>query len=291
MLAGRKNFNKTRRLGFNRNKFIYSKRSYANPFFQNKRSVSIKPSILSKKIRFFVILAITFLLILIWLIFFSNSFKINTIEVTGTNINTAKEIEALARDLTKNKLIGKNNLIFFSKKDLMEVLNEKYYLENLKINKKFPHSLIINIQEEQPKAIWREEDNYYFIDNHGEIINQIDSLNINRNIYPVIENLSANKINDRQTNIDNLTLDFTLNLFNEYKNKKHDFDIEKFIIDNDINTVKMAVLGGPKIYFNSKEAINDQVARLDLIIKEKLKDSFMTKEYINLKYGNNVYIK
>jgi hypothetical protein len=82
-----------------------------------------------------------------------------------------------------------------------------------------------------------------------------------------------------------------LALFNEFKDKNHGFAIERFILDKDINTVKMAVLDGPKIYFNPEETVARQAARLDLIIKEKLKDTFKSKEYINLRYGNNIYIK
>jgi len=46
-----------------------------------------------------------------------------------------------------------------------------------------------------------------------------------------------------------------------------------------------------KIFFSTTAAMKKQVAELDLIIKEKLKDNFKTKEYIDLRFGNNIYIK
>lgn len=291
MLPGRNNFNKIRRRGSSRRKFIYSKRSYSNPFFRNKRTISAGRDGLSNKNKLIIIAAAVAVSIFIWLIFFSMLFKINKIEISGVGENTAKEIESLTRDMALNKLLGKNNLLLFSKSELGKILNEKFYLQNLIIKKKLPHTLIIALQEKQPVAVWRENDKYFYIDNEGGVINQVDPLNISRHSYPLIENLTNIQIHDRKSNINKPTIDYILNLFAEFKNQKHNFDIERFIIDNDINTVKMAILGGPKIYFNTKEPVGEQAARLDLIVKGKLKDSFKTKEYINLRYGNNIYIK
>jgi hypothetical protein len=86
-------------------------------------------------------------------------------------------------------------------------------------------------------------------------------------------------------------VNYILNLFDEFKNKKHGFEVENFILDKDANTIKMAVLAGPRIYFDIKETVAKQASRLDLIIKGKLRDEFKNKEYIDLRYGNNIYIK
>ena len=292
MLSNRNNFNKIKRLGSTRRKFVYSKKNYTNPFFQHKKTKTFGQPGLPNKSKLAIFAVITVISILIWLLFFSTLFKIKKIEISGTEGNMASEIELIASDLAENRLIGKNNLLLYNKSELIKILNEKYYLDNLVIKRKFLHTLAISLRERQLAAVWREDEQYYYIDGDGNVINQTDPLNINGLSYPLIENLTAIKIDGRKANINKEAIDYILNLFNEFKDKKHNFEIERFIVDRDVNTVKMAILSGPKIYFNIKTSLAEQTAKLDLIIKDKLKNDFKTvKEYIDLRYPNNVYIK
>lgn len=287
-----KNNHKIRRQGFHKKRFIYSKKSYSNPFFRHNRTTVPRFSgHLSNKIKLIVLASAVAALILIWLLFFSSLFKITIIDVSGAGENTIKDAKAVAWGVAGNRLLAKNNLLLYNKDELAKVLNDKYYLQSLNIEKKLPHTLIITLEEKQQAAVWHEDDKYFYLDGDGNVINQVDPLNVNRQSLPVIENSTDVKIDGRKANIDQTSLDYAISLFNEFKDKKHGFEIEKFILDKDINTVKMAVLDGPKIFFNTKEAVAVEAARLDLLIKEKLKDSFSQKEYINLRFGDNVYIK
>ena len=292
MLSIRNNLNKIRRFGVSKRKFIYSKRTYANPFFHRKKNYLARPSgFLSNKIKLAILAAITAILILLWLLFFSALFKITNIEIYGVGENIAKEVDPLARQVALNKLLGKNNLLFFDKNELSEILNDKYYLQNLNIKKVLFHTLKITLEEKRQIAVWLEDEKYFYLDGEGNTINQVDSLNINGSQLPLIQNLTDIKIMGRKANINKPIIDYILTLFDEFKDKKHGFEIERFVIDKDLNTVKMSILGGPKIFFNLEETVIEQTARLELIIKQSLKDNFGAKEYIDLRYGNNIYTK
>lgn len=284
--------NKTKRFGAGKRRFVYSNKTYANPFFRRQKIFLTRPSgRLSNKIKLIILAALTASLILIWLLFFSTLFKISKIEVSGAGENLAEEVESLAREVAEDRLAGKNNLLLYDKNKLKRVLNDKYYLQNLTITRKLFHTLKIVLVEKNQTAVWREADKYFYLDGEGNTINQIDPLNINRSRLPLIENLTGIKIEGRKANIDQPTIDYILTLFNEFTDKRHGFEIERFILDKDLNTIKMAVISGPKIYFNLMKTVANQTARLDLIIKEKLRDNFATKEYVDLRYGNNIYIK
>lgn len=203
----------------------------------------------------------------------------------------AKEIEILARRIAEDRIIGKNNLLLYNSEELDRALNEKYYLQNLSVKKNLFHTLKITLTEKSQIAVWHEGDKYFYLDSEGKVINQVDPLNINSSSLPLIENLTGIEIEERQANTNQPALDYILALFNEFKDERHGFTLDRFILDQDINTIKIAALAGPKIYFNLAEKVADQAARLDLIIKEKLKNDFNAKEYIDLRYGNNIYIK
>ncbi|MDP2736593.1 MAG: hypothetical protein Q8O59_02270 [bacterium] len=290
MAYWRNDKNKLRRLGGDK-KYVYAAKSYKNPFFQTNRAKPGQGKLLSNKAKLIIFAAAIAAGIIIWLIFFSTLFKLEKIEVNGADAVMAGQIRLMARELAEDRLMGKNNLLLYNKSELTSALNEKYFLENLSVNKKLPHSLIINFQEKQRSIIWKEGENYYYLDNRGNVISQVDPLNISGGSYPLVENFTEIKIDGRQANISEGAAYYILNLFNQYKNKSRGFDIERFIIDQDINTVKMAVLSGPKIYFNIKEAAQEQTDKLNLILSEKLKNNFMDKEYIDLRYANNIYIK
>jgi len=289
MLPGRNNFNKIRRLG--KKHYVYSAKTYHNPFFRRQTTRLINPGGWPGKKKLIITSLITSGLIIVWLVFFSNLFKIYDIKVSGVDDNLAKEVAALARGIAGNGLLNKNNLLLFDKDELVKSLNEKYYLDSLTVKRKLFHTLAINLHEKRQVAVWLEAGKYYYLDDVGKIINQVDPLNINRQSLPLIENLTSLNLKERQTNISQAALDYVIELFQEFKEQKHGLEIEKFIIDNNVNTVKMAVLGGPKIFFNITAAISQQAAELDLVIKEKLKDNFKTREYIDLRFGNNIYIK
>jgi len=289
MLPGRNNFNKIRRLG--KKHYVYSAKTYRNPFFRRQATRLINPGGWPGRKRLTIISLITGGLIIIWLVFFSNLFKIYDIKVGGVDENMAKEVESLAREIARGGLLSKDNLLLFNKDELAKSLNEKYYLDSLIIKRKLFHTLAINLHQEQQAAVWLEQGKYYFLDDAGQVINQVDPLNISRQSLPLIENLTQIHLKERQANLSQASLSYIIGLFQEFKEQKHGPEIEKFIVDNNVNTVKMAVLGGPKIFFSTTAAMKKQVAELDLIIKEKLKDNFKTKEYIDLRFGNNIYIK
>ncbi len=292
MLPASHKFKKLKFMRAGKRKYLYSAKTYKNPFFQNKRRSLVGRGELKNKNRLIIFSILVTGLILIWLLFFSTLFKIEKIEVSGVGDSLTQEIELIARDLEADRLIGKNNLLLYNKSDLSNILNEKYYLDNLTIKRKLFHTLAISLREKQPVAVWREAEQYYYLDDDGNIINQTDPLNINGSTYPLIENLTAIKIEGRKANIDKEAIDYILNLFNVFKENQHNFKIERFIVDKDVNTVKMAILSGPKIYFNIKASLTEQTAKLDILIKNKLKNDFKTiKEYIDLRYANNVYMK
>lgn len=273
-------------------KYVYSAKAYKNPFFQNKKASSPNSGKLKNKNKFAIFAAIIIISIVFWLLFFSTLFKIQKIEVMGARDSLIEEIESIAKNIAEDRLIGKNNLLIYNKSELAKQLNEKYYLDNLTIKRKFFHSLEISFDEKQKSAVWREDERYYYMDCDGNIINQTDPLDINGKIFPLIENMADVKINNNKAGIDKKAIEYILNLFNEFKENKRNFEIERFIVDKDLNTVKIAVISGPKIYFNIKSPIREQIAKLELIIKNKLNNNIKTaEEYIDLRYANNVYIK
>jgi len=139
--------------------------------------------------------------------------------------------------------------------------------------------------------IWNEDDKYYYCDEKAYVIAEANPLEIKQKDYPIIKNNTDKRISD---NALPTGVEYTNNiiaLFEKFKNNQAEFQIDKFIIDNDVDTVKAVIMGGPSVYFNIKEDIEKQFNKLLIVKKEKIKDSFITKTYIDVRIGDSVYYR
>jgi len=278
-------------------KINYHNKKYKNPFFHQRRGgqrLRVPKISWSWRGKLVVIEILALLGGVIWFCCFSTFFNINLITVDGLARIPKQKIEDIIWQQTKQKrflLIPQNNLILFSKNELIKTLYENYCFESLIINKKLPDKLIVNIQEKSYAFVWQEEDKYYYADIDGYIINEINPLKIKQKKYPLIYNRREEGIGDNKINIDGNYIDYIIGLFDEFDSDFYGFEVERFIIDNEVDTIKMAIYEGPTIYFNINEDRTKQAQKLFIIKNEKLKDDFKNKTYIDLRYGDKVYYR
>jgi len=325
MLVGRKKYIKKGK------KFDYYKKEYSNPFFHQKKRKKIKiPSFpklrlgqRSWRVKLIIVEIMVLIVGLVWFFCFSSFFLIGNITVayfeqnhqdhnpdvysqdhnntinrwsagSSTGRISTEEIKELAWQQTKRRrfLFGsQENLILFNKNKLIKTLSEQCCFDDLVVEKNLPDTLVIKFKEKTYSAIWYEQDKYYYIDAKGNIITETNPLEINQKNYPLIENVGENKILNKKIEGQEENINYIILLFNEFKKGHHGFEIERFIIDKEIDTVKMAINHGPEVYFNTSASIDKQVTKLLILINEKLKDDFSNKTYIDLRYGDRVYYR
>ena len=281
----------------------YSKK-YSNPYFQKKKKKNYRTYLPKFSLRFklLILSVIILIFISIFILFFSRLFTINNIEVTilrtpaenlpqELQINS-DEIKDIARRHTSSKLIKiipQTNLFLFSNDALTNKIKDRYSYENLTINKKPLNTLSIIVEEKEYALIWRELEKYYYSDINGRIIAEANPLEINKRQYPLIDNQGENKIINDQ--VATVNLNFILNIFAKTKTDLKNYNIERFIVEDNESMVKMAIEQGPEIYFSNKEDLDKQINKLTVLINEKLKDDFLGKTYIDLRYGDRIYYR
>ncbi len=288
-----------------RKRRIYSPKKYSNPYFQKKKKKRVRSllPVFSWRYKLIFIGIIIIVIFLVWLLLFSTFFNIRYINVNidsqankklppSVRINK-EDITEMAWQQVKTLILGvvpQGNLFLFNKNKLINTLNENYYLSTLSIKKNIPHTLLIEIEEMDYAMIWHEDDKYYYIDIEGNIITEVNPLEIQPKQYPLVDSLGDGKIAGDKVNADEYLL-FVVDLFGNARDSLENINIERFIIDKDLNTVKMAIAEGPFIYFNTKEDIIKQINKLIVIINEKLKEDLKSKTYIDLRYGDRVYYR
>jgi len=268
---------------------FYKKKKFSNPFFNQPKKRSIKFPKFSSKIKIIIIAVMILMIVSTWFFFFSTVFKIEKIIVVGAQKIPETEIESLVWQQAARGLGLQKNIFLFSRQGLAKAIDENYFVDNLAINKNLPQTLTISFTEKTNAAIWLENEEYYYIDNSGNLIEQVDLLNIKEKSYPLIANQGDSKINGKSIDLASGKLTSILSLYEKIKARQYNFIIDRFIINNDNSMLDVKILNGPEVYFNIDDDLEKQLIKLDTIINEKLKDDFLHKQVIDLRYGDRIY--
>lgn len=229
----------------------------------------------------------------VWFFLFSSHFNITSIEVSGGDQAYSEDIEDLAwKQAEKRSIIfgRQKNLILFDENDFIRSLKSDYNFKNLAVEKKLPGGIIIKLEEKEYSLAWQEADNYYYINEDGEIIYSVDLLEINGKEVPVVENLGGQRISGKAVNIGKDDLLFIKNLFMEFKNNYKDIETDKFAVNNRTNFIILKLIKGPELYFDPKVDLKTQLNKF-FALKQKLKEEILAKKYIDLTLGDRVYYK
>jgi hypothetical protein len=132
---------------------------------------------------------------------------------------------------------------------------------------------------------------YFYAASDGYVIKEIPINPEDFAKYFVLENKSDSVTIDERSKITlkDDYLKFVQNL-NQILSTHQDLPVEKFIIDQELNSVIVKFKNGPAAYFSVKDDAAEQVEYLALVKKEKIGDNFNKTNYIDLRYGARIFI-
>ena len=117
-------------------------------------------------ISLLLILAIAFAIVAAFVFF-----KVDKITVKGSSEQYTKSQIIEISDIEKE-----DNLLFLNKKEITEKITEKLpYIKSVKIEKKFPSSVIISVTETTTELCILSDGKYYAADNDGKILSKLDT--------------------------------------------------------------------------------------------------------------------
>jgi len=270
-------------------KFDYSKKKLENPFFKRKEKISRKSGFKLKIIIGFIVI---FICLVFYFFYFSTFLRITEISIEGLGRVSNEEVYSLTGDQIKTRrffVLPQKNLLLFDDEGFSSLLLNKYRFEEVVVNKDWPNKLEIKIMEKPFAYVWNEQDKYYYADTDGFVLEEINPLDIKKKEHPLICNESDKKISDFKIQVEKEYMEYAKVLFDKLADPSLDINIERFIIDNDLDTIKIETKEGVKISFSTKGDFDKQIEKLIIVKTEKLKDDFATKKYIDLRFGDKVY--
>ncbi|MBL7057947.1 cell division protein FtsQ/DivIB [Patescibacteria group bacterium] len=269
---------------------------FINPYYQGAEENYSKLHLINKsyKIKLLVFEFIIVASTLVWFFYFSAVFDVNYVEIRGQRRIPKSELLRVvhAQINEDNAILGSNlNIFLLNEEKLKETLNEKYYLTSLEIIKDFPDRVDVLLVEEDYSAIWREGDNYYYINNEGLVVERANPLEI-KSSYPLIDNSGENKFKANVIVGEEDHIAYILEIFKYFRKEQLDIKvaIDRFMVDG-TDTLKLVLREGPYILFDFAQDAEQQVLKLVTIKDKKLTSDFFKKEYIDLRYGDRVYYR
>ncbi len=268
----------------------YQAKNLKNPFFCSTKN-NKKKKFCSWKI--YLLIFIILVLGLLYFLFLSPFFLIKDIKVSGLGRLPEDSISTILWQQTEEKsfwLLKQNNLLLFKTAEAEESLMSNFNFSKISITKKLFNSLVVEIEERPYAFIWSEAGKRYYSDSKGYIIPDSTVTDEDLGKFPVIENQTPDSLiveDYLKINLEYLNFIFALR---EDLLKYPDLKIDKFMLTQELNMLKASFSDGLIVYFNIKDDPIKQIDKLVVVKKEKIKDNLSSVNYIDLRYGDKVYI-
>ena len=235
-----------------------------------KKPVKISWPKLVKRYGIYVFL----LLILSYIVFFSDIFKISRVDVQGPNKEITQSLEVETNKYIKS-LLTNNNWIFLNSEDLKKQLQKTFTgQESIIVKKKFPNKLEVKTDAQKSAIIWKTGRQSYVISVSGRAI-VVDGSNIPVDI--------GSKVVARDF------IDFVMKLDGYFKTNK--IAIEQYSVAETTSELNVKINGGYTIRFNTSDSADSQLRSLTATLDLLKSQNKAPLEYLDLRVTGRAFYK
>ncbi len=281
---------------------------------RRRHQIKPKESIIKKPLFWFSFLFLIAVSTALYFFIFFEKIQITDIKIFGNEKVSVEELKSIVSDKINRKILWKTSKsIFLTRKSkiISEVLNKFPEISEVKIEKGFPNTLILEIKEREPFAIFcspdtEDSEKCFFLDKNGIIFENItpDSFSSDKRDFlekKLIIRFSESKkeFSLGQEVVGKELLDSILQIQENLKDT-FQIDIQEAVVSLPSTTYNV-VQGLPErldiktsenwqIYFNLESDINLQITKLNLLLKEEISpEKRENLEYIDVRFSRAYY--
>lgn len=277
------------RSSYKRIKKDYQVKNLHNPFF-HKKAAPKNPN----RLKWALLVMALAVVSAIWFFLAAPIWRIKTVKVTGLTRLDNAELERIVWDETGNRrglFFHENNIFLFKRDKVVEKIIAAYNFSGAEIRKELPDTIELKVTERPYAFIFQEGDRYYYASADAYIFKEPAVSEEDKKKYFILENKNPGTmiVGEEKINIKEEYLSFVFELSRRLS-AYPELPVKEYIIDQEFNTVKAAFVSGPVVFFKIQEGADVQVNRLLLVKREKIKDNFSKTDYIDLRYGDKIFI-
>jgi cell division protein FtsQ len=241
------------------------------PFYKNKFFLVF--------ILVFIILGISF-----YIFSFAPFFQIKEIQIYGEKTIPANDLKTALNEKIEKRIfsfLSKSIFLINPKKIESEFLQKYPKISKIEIKRKLPSTLILNIQEREPVAIFLVDDKKFFVDSTGIIFEEAQSE----------DNFLKIRTSDVFSNIELgrkvITKELMAFILDAKEKIQQNFQLkieEAFIVSEE--RINLKTSEGWFLYLNS-ENLDWQLRKLKTVLEKEIpKEKRTLLEYIDTRFGN-----
>jgi len=277
------------RSSYKRIKKDYQRKNLHNPFF-HKKTRAKNP----QRWKWLLLIVILAVLSAVWFFLAAPIWRLKEIQVSGLTRLDSAGLEQIIWNETNNKrglFFQENNLFLFRRDAVIARINAAYNFSGVTIKKKWPHTLELKVVERPYAFIFQEGSAYYYASADAYVIKEPAVSEADKKKYFILENKNTATLITGSEKIE-VKADY-LRFFFDLSRRLSAYPelaAERFIVDQEFNTIKAKFAAGPIVFFSINEDAGTQIDRLLLVKREKIKDNFSKTNYIDLRYGDKIFI-
>jgi len=263
--------------------------------WNGKEEIEQEKKSFRKTILFFVFLII--LGLIIYALIFSKLFQIKNVEVvndplSGGGAGESTEIVQITQDFLEHKkffVLPNSNQFLFSSRALENLLEKRFDLAFVEINKKWPKSIEIKVRTKFPVLVWQERETAFTVYSDGVIKNRIGSMA--QYELPIVNRGTTTEVQIgwQMVSLEQLEFIEELNkLFNYYFKE---IGVRQFVVQSlESREVDLITSEGWRAMFSLDLEIEPSLEILKEVLNQKIKDRGGLS-YIDLRVVERVYYK
>jgi cell division septal protein FtsQ len=258
--------------------------------FRKQRKIKKKQSFLKSRSFLFGVAVVLFVELLFYGIALLPFIQIQKVHVRGNEGVSESNIQSVVLD----RLWGK--FLFFPtasillvdtlgiRDALLEAIPE---LESVNIQRRFPGTLVVTVQERRTAALWCQELSCVAVDKEGVAFKKADPSSGDIKIYG-----QAQSLNLKETAVKKDVLDAILYFAKEAKRRSLFLPDELSFEIVSENQIHARTGEGWSVYFTHTQDLSWQITKFQTMLENKIPPEKRRKlEYIDVRFGDQAYFK
>jgi len=274
----------------------YRTEKYRPGKYRPKRKFKKRKSIFKSRLFWDFVLFSILIFLIFYFFFLSEIFKIKEIKVSSSETSFKKEIETLLE-----KELGHNFFLVNSQEIENEILEKYPEIKSTHLKKKFPDSLILEIEERKPVGFFcsekeseEEKENCFLIDNEGIIFKNVvfggqiseDNQKDLMMIFSALGELEGKNLGKEV--ISKEKIDKLLKINSELE-KSLKINVEEFVLKGE-GRLDIKTAEGWEIYFDLSGDVNFALTKLGLLLAKEIPPEKRGElSYIDLRFSKVYY--
>ena len=226
-------------------------------------------------------------IVLIYVVFISNIFRVGKVDVQGPNKELTTNLSNEVDKYLSSGLTGRNWL-FLSESDLKNRLQKTFSgQESIIVKKSFPNRLSVKTDEQKSGIVWKTGSRRYIISVNGRVISEVKDQNTNG--LAVVSDGSNIPVDVGSKILSRDFVDFTIKL-NSFL-KSNNLGPDQLSIAETTSEMTAKTNSGYDIRFNTSENAEVQLRALGATLESLKSQNKKPSQYIDLRVSGRAFYK